>query len=248
MSLKKELASIRDNYVDELNTLITFFETIEKSLKRKLKKKKSVRWTDNDDGGPAEIIIDNSARQISDDPLSDAINIVLSDSFTQIRNLHYLSEMGLSYLVSFLEAILKDYLYQIFVHRPSSLKSENKITYKKVLSYRSMKVLVEEIATKEVEKLGYGSIDDAAEYYKEKFNINFTEYEDWDPIVEACFRRNLIIHNKGITNEIYCKRIGHKKRGEKLFVDIEYIKSLGENLIGFSEFCYISFTKVFKFS
>jgi len=246
MSLQKELTSIRDNYIDELKTLIAFYETIEKSLTRKLKKKKSVRWTENDDDGPTELIIDNSARQISNDPLSDAINIVLSDSFTQIRNLRYLSEMGLSYLVCFLEAMLKDYLHQVFVCRSSSLKSEHKITYKEVLSYTSIKAIVDGIAKKEVDKLGYGSIDNAANYYEAKFHINLAEYEGWDQIVEASYRRNLIIHNKGTTNEIYCKRIGHKKRGERLFVDIEYITSLGENLIGFSEFCYGSFIRVFK--
>lgn len=246
MSLKKELTSIRDKYIDEFRTLIDFFSAIEKSLTRKLNRKYSVQFEENEMEGPTFLKDNAGNRTTSNDPLSDAIRQVVLSVINPIRHKGYLSEMGLSYLISFQEVMLKDYLHQTFVSRPSSLKSGNNITYQEILSHTSIKAIVNGIAQKEVDQLGYGSIDAAAKYFKDKFNIDFSDYEGWDRIVEASYRRNLIIHNKGRTNNIYCKRIGHKKRGEQLFVNIEYITSLGENLIGFSEFCYGALVEKFK--
>jgi hypothetical protein len=244
MNLREELTLIRDKYIDELRMLISFFKTTDKSLTRKLNKKDSVSF---EVAGMEEMTdLIHGAAEGKNNPLLDAIDQVVLKAITPIKHKSYLYEMGLSYLISFQEAMLKDYLYQIFLSKKASLKSGNQITYQEVLSYKSIKALINGMAQKEVDKLGYGSIDDVAKYYKEKFNIDFLDYEGWDGIVEASFRRNLFIHNKGKTNNIYCKRIGHKKRGENLYVDIEYITSLGENLIAFSEFCYRSFVEKFN--
>lgn len=244
MNLKKELTLIRDKYMDELKMLIGFFKTTDKSLTMKLNKKYSVSF--QVDGMEEMDDLVHGASEREKKALSNAIEQVLLRVITPIKHKDYLYEMGLSYLISFQEAMLKDYLYQIFLSRKASLKSGTQITYQEALSYKSIKALVNGIAQKEVDKLGYGSIDDVAKYFKEKFNIDFLDYEGWDDIVEASFRRNLFIHNKGKTNDIYCKRIGHKKIGENLYVDLEYITSLGENLIAFSELCYKLFVEKFN--
>ena len=177
---------------------------------------------------------------------SDAVAKLIMHFAMPIKHSSFLTEMTLSYLISYQEAMLKDYLYGILINRKSALKCSNKITYEDVLNFTSMKPLIAHLAQKEVDLLGYGSIDDVAKYYNEKFNIDFTKFEKWTEIVEFNFRRNLIIHNKGVTNDQYCKRVGHKKKGVKLHVSIEYVVSVAESLLAFNEFCLASFVAKFK--
>jgi hypothetical protein len=99
---------------------------------------------------------------------------------------------------------------------------------------------------KEVEKLGHGSVDDISDYIKDKFNVSMNSFGKWESIVESTYRRNLVIHNKGITNETYCKRITGVELGKKLKLDIDYIENVANNLIKLSDFFSSTFIEKFK--
>ena len=77
---------------------------------------------------------------------------------------------------------------------------------------------------------------DVSNYFLDKFNINFNNFEKWDSVVEASLRRNLIIHNQSKTDNKYCEQTGHKKLGALLKTDIKYIKNTSNALIEFIKF------------
>ncbi len=255
MNLKKQLKSVKDQYEYELQQILEFAHTTEKSLTRKQKRKLNVKLEGEDQKELNRLI--DFLRDISDGTSkngqsislkSEAIGQLVTKFVVPMKHKNFLNDMTLSYLISYMEAMLKDYLNSILVCRKSALKSNNKITYDEVLSFNSMKTIIAFLAQKEIDQLGYSSIDDVSKYFREKFNIDFSEYQGWKNIVEASLRRNLVIHNKGITNEYYCTRIGYKKLGEKIKIDFDYIISVTENLISFVDFCYQAFLIKFKLS
>ena len=177
---------------------------------------------------------------------SDFLGELVKNFIIPMKHKGFLTEMTLSYLISYQEAMLKDYLYGILINKKSALKSSKKITYDEVLKFTSMKSLIANLAQKEVDQLGYGSIDDVEKYFKDKFNVQLSNFDGWDDLVESTFRRNLLIHNRGVTNDQYCKRIGYPKRKVKLDVDIDYVVNVAENIISFNDFCFELFKSKFK--
>lgn len=253
MNLKNDLAKTHSKYESDLNLILDFVNTTEKSLTRKQKRKPKVQFQEKDREELKKLI--TFLNEATDDELkgqrsisikSDALGKLINNMIVPIKHRDFLTEMTLSYLISYQEAMLKEYLYGVLFFRKDPLKSNNKITYNEIIGFKSIKALISYLAQKEVDQLGYGSIDDMANYFKEKFNIDFTIFDKWENIVEASFRRNLFIHNNGISNDKYCKRTGYKTKGQRLKIDVEYIVSVAKNLISFNDFCYESLKSKFK--
>ncbi|RKR72096.1 hypothetical protein [Marinobacter nauticus] len=254
MGLHDELKKTKSRYDGEIRQIKNFVNTTERSLTRKQRKKPKGKL-EEDDKKELERLSDFFNRMADDDVKNEKLTIkseMVSKLFVQvaipIKHKSFLTEMTLSYLVAHQEAMLKDYLHCILVNRKSLLKSKSSITYQDVLSYTSMKSLIAHLAQKEVDQLGFGSIDDVERYFSSKMNINLSNFEKWDDIVEASFRRNIFIHNKGVANEKYCKAVGVEKLGKRLSVDLDYVMSISDNLISFNEFCFNLFVEKFKLS
>jgi hypothetical protein len=253
MSLLEDLKGTRLQYKGELELILEFVNTTEKSLTRKQKRKPKVQLEKNDKDDLKKLVefLDESISSESKGKKSlslksEAVGKLINNFLVPMKHKSFLTEMTLSYLISYQEAMLKDYLFNILTNRKSSLKSKNKISYDEVLSFTSIKSLIVSLAQKEVDQLGYGSIDDVEKYFFERFNIKLSDFESWEDIVEASYRRNLVIHNKGRTNDLYCKRTGFQKRNVSIGVDIDYVSKVSENLIEFNEYCFKSFKAKFK--
>lgn len=253
MSLLEDLKNTNSQYKGELKLILDFVNTTEKSLTRKQNRKPKVTLDDSDKEDLNKLVdflkdvTSSESKEAKSISLkSGEIGKIINNFVVPMKHRDFLTEMTLSYLISYQEAMLKDYLFNILTNRKSSLKGNNKITYDEALNFASIKSLVVHLAKKEVDQLGYGSIDDVAKYFTDKFNVKFSDFDNWDEVVEASFRRNLVIHNKGITNEIYCKRTDFKKRNHRIGVDIDYVASVAENLIQFNEYCFNAFKTKFK--
>lgn len=152
--------------------------------------------------------------------------------------------MTLSYLVSHQEGFIKEYLRRIFTSCPLILKSRQKaISYEEICGFKSFKSIVSHLAEKEANSLGYANIDEVAKYFKERFGLNFEMFDGWPILREAAYRRNVIVHNRGITNDIYCTKIGYKKKNEKLNTDTDYVKDLANVLLRFINFSHQEMSK-----
>lgn len=68
------------------------------------------------------------------------------------------------------------------------------------------------------------------------FNLSFDEFTNWQILREATYRRNLIVHNSGITNDVYCCKTGFKEKNKHLKTDIDYVKKICLLLLEFINF------------
>ena len=58
------------------------------------------------------------------------------------------------------------------------------------------------------------------------FSIDVTGLSGFDIIREACYRRHIIVHNKGITDKKYCEKIPNSAIGARLSTDSEYVATV----------------------
>jgi hypothetical protein len=249
MSLQTELTKIREHYSSELSLIFDFVKTTEE----KLTTKQSVYHVDNISKNQKDELITFLKSVLNSDEEYVKVNFeehpighILKAVHISRKHKQFLTNMTLGYLISFQEALLKDYLYQILIHNKNSLKSNSKTTFDAILQFDSMEQLVKYLAKIEADSIGYGSIEDVAKYYESKFNIKLKYFANWKLIVEATYRRNLLIHNKNITNEIYCKLTGFDTVGVELENDIDYIQKVTESLLMFNIFCFESISSKFK--
>jgi len=163
-------------------------------------------------------------------------------SFLTLQYRRFLPEMALTYLVALQEAFVKEYLKLVLLFQkflPLLLSSDKKITYAEALDHPSITSLRKEIAQREVDELARISVDNMADYLKKRFHCSLEhDFADWAKVREASYRRNLIVHNRGITNKLYCEKTGHKKLGETLTTDATYVLTATDAIINFINFVH----------
>jgi len=169
---------------------------------------------------------------------SAAVGKLLLSFAKPIKQKSILAEMATIYIVTLLEAHLKNLLRLILVSRPQMLRSSRQFTAADLLAFKSRSQFVSFLADKDVDDLGYGSIDDISGTFEKKMNIDFSLFPEWRAIRELCYRRNLIVHNQSVTNSIFCKNTNHPKSGEKLDTGMNYIDERSDIVLKFSEFVF----------
>lgn len=156
----------------------------------------------------------------------------------QMQQRRFFAEMALVYLVTRLEAFLKDYFAEYLLQDPRRLRSSNTLTYEQALSFSSMTALKRGLADREAEKLGYGSIDDVAQAMEKRFSVRLSEFPNWTTVREMVYRRNLLVHNKGIVNDVYRSKMGYRGKEAVLKVDAEYLAASSSQLLEFFDFVH----------
>ncbi|MEZ8127498.1 hypothetical protein [Enterovibrio norvegicus] len=175
------------------------------------------------------------------------VNSLLIEVMPPLKHTGFLMDMTLSHLISYQEAMFKDFIYSVLVNKKETLKSKkSKLSYEVIIDFDSMQSLVAYLAKNEVDQLGHGSVDDISTYLDDKFGIDMKKLDFWNEVVEATYRRNIVVHNKGFTNDKYCNRMCYPKENKKLSMDTDYLISTTENLIKLCD--YISDSIVDKFN
>jgi len=225
MGLLINLGKNRDYFLGEVKMILDFIEEVGEFLSQK-GRKSNVKLVDVWDQQKGEL--KKELRRIP-----SVINMF------PYKYREFLSEMTLSYLISYQEAFIKECLRIILISRKSILKSKKKqLTYEEMCKFQSIKSLISHIAQKEVNELGRGSVDDISKYFDNQFDLSFEKFSNWQILREAAYRRNLIVHNKGITNDVYCFKTGYKKENERLKTDIDYVKNICIILLKFIDFLH----------
>lgn len=248
------LAETHSLYAGELNQILDFCKSTDTTLTRKQKRSPSVKLNDRDKADILRIrdFIDATADKKKGSTeqniliKSKAVSDLLMRFIIPMKHKGYLYEMALSYLVVHQESMLKDYLYGILVHRKEILRTEGQLSYQEALEVTSMKRLISLLAKREVDKLGYGGIDDADNYFEKRLGIKLSNFDMWATIVEASLRRNLFVHNKGVANKQYGQKTGLAKKGTKLSIDLDYVLDVGAAMQKFNDFCSREISKKLK--
>lgn len=168
--------------------------------------------------------------------VSSSVGKFVMQAVIPLKQRGFLADMALVYLVSQLEAFCKDYLFQVLIRHPVMLRSGASMAIDEIAKYKSITQLWRGVAEREVESLGYGSIDDVGIYFQKKLSIDVCSFKKWDEMREHVFRRNIIVHNKGRINETYKRKI--KGNHAHHSTDMEYVKKAASNILEFLEFIH----------
>ncbi len=153
-----------------------------------------------------------------------------------IKQRTFFSEMALVYLVSRLEAFLKDYLQAMLLQDPRRLRSSTQLTYEEALRYPSMPALRRALAEREAEALGYKSIDEVEKTLHKKFDVRLSNFPSWQSTREIVYRRNLLVHNRGVINDIYRSATGFRGKTKHLDTDMAYVQAASTTILEFIDF------------
>jgi len=137
-----------------------------------------------------------------------------------------LYSVALTHTIVVFESFLNDFLIAIFTYRPDTLKSESTATYKNILSFGSMKELIGYLATTKAKKFLDENIDEVVDKLKKDFNFDVSGFKQFNILREASYRRNIVVHNRGITDKDYCQKILGSQIGVTLSTDFQYIETL----------------------
>jgi len=130
--------------------------------------------------------------------------LLFTTIYKPIRYPELLYSVALTYTIVVFESFLDDFVIAIFTYRPDTLKSESTATYKNILSFGSMKELMGYLATTKAKKFLDGNIDVVVDNLKSEFNFDISGFKEFDILREASYRRNIVVHNRGITDKDYC--------------------------------------------
>lgn len=108
-----------------------------------------------------------------------------------------------NYLV-YLSSILRE----AFRCRPEILRSSEKIEYAEVLRFQTIEDLITHLAEKKVHDLSYKSVVDLEVFFQDHLGTPLVPAEQRDQLVTAVATRNIIVHNRGVRNKIYCSNVG----------------------------------------
>lgn len=250
MSLRKELSGIIGYYGAEVMIIHDFLDRMKEFVdpKQCMKKCKVANFS-KDEAKEFKTLIESDAFKVKGGP-KGGVTVTLDTDlmadkyveavFSLIAPVKYekiVAEMSLSYLITYQEAYIKDYMRTLLISRKELMKSEKKTaSYETLCDINSIDDLFQRLADEEVNRLGT-SIDSYAQYYKNQpFKLRLEDFSDYEKLQEANYRRHLIVHNQSVTNETYCRATGYKKQGEKLKTTISYTNRISLVLIDFFEF------------
>ena len=244
IKLKSELEAIKIKFNLELDLIRRFTTHVGNFIKRE-PYEPEYRPTDEDVKYLREVFNSVGKEGKMEYPIeitvpvkSEGVYEILLSAFSDSRFSSFFSEMILSYAVAHQEAFIKDAIYTVLVNRRNLLKDKGTITHEKLLSYENLDDIVKELAKKQSDSLGYGNIvDDAKDYFLKKFNVKLDSFSHWEKLRESVFRRNLIIHNRGVINDKYIKATNYSGEFKKLDTDIQYVIDAIDRIRNFVGFC-----------
>lgn len=245
MTLATNLGRVREQFVQEANIIKEFISATDKSLAGRMKHPR--RLPSPEEARESRKLIKFLQRFLdgkirNEESLSiksKTIGAWLHRFATYGTKRRFLSEMALVYVIALQEAFLKEYLKTVLVSRKWLLKSGKTITFEEICDFGSVASLNRYLAEKKVEDVFHENIDDLAKYLEERFGLSFdSDLPGWPLIREANYRRNLIIHNRGITNKRYCLKTGHKEIGQRLNTDVGYVLGVASATIDFINFVH----------
>jgi hypothetical protein len=124
---------------------------------------------------------------------------------------------------------LSEILFEIFVQRPETLRSTDKVELSEVLRHKTLEDFVRAAAERRVDQLAYQSFGDLRAFFIERFKLELVT--DISAAIEAIELRNISTHNRCIINNRYCVRTGSDtsnigKTRDIVLKDLEAVSAL----------------------
>lgn len=121
---------------------------------------------------------------------------------------------GIVKLTTIIESMLSELLNLVFLKYPQKISDKNLILTSKVFEFESLYELQEYVFKKILNDLAYKSPEDFIKEFKNYTGVDLSLSEAYSHYMEVKACRDLIIHNKGIINEIYLRKTKTLARGQ----------------------------------
>jgi len=134
----------------------------------------------------------------------------------------FLAQTILSRGVDVFLTYLSELLEAIFQYRPEMLKESGEISVAEVLQHSTMEEFVKQLIERRVHSLSYKSLSDLDSHLLKTTGLQlFEDTPTRDRMVMLVEIRNIIAHNYGVINKIFCSRVpGYASQlGDKIVLD-----------------------------
>jgi hypothetical protein len=156
---------------------------------------------------------------------SPMANLVYDEILMPLYHVKFIREMGLVFLIVEFENYLKENLNLVFTKEPNMLASSKKtITLEELVKSKDLDSVRKKLVEKEINEIINQDIVDINEYFIKKIGIDLSEQIPWNDFKERFYRRNLIIHNSGLPNNIYREKTGYSQETKHLDISKEYLE------------------------
>jgi hypothetical protein len=127
--------------------------------------------------------------------------------------LRLVSEMTLTRSTDNFLAYVSELLGLIFVTRPQTLRSSEKVEVEEVLQCSTMDELIRSLAEQKVDRLAYKGMRDLAADLSSRHHFRLFETDsDLSRAAYIIECRNSVVHNRGVVNKTFIRRTGSKLR------------------------------------
>jgi hypothetical protein len=171
----------------------------------------------------------NVEKILKNETESDIIPYMVEDKLMQSIPVSFqfdvfIREMSLVYLIAEFESFLANILRDTFNAKPQALASAKKcLTNEEVVKSINIKEIKNAVIEREIAETLRLDIGDIGQYFEQKLKINISTLPKWILIKERFYRRNLLLHNSSIINDIYRQKTGYKGSTIRIIVSEEYL-------------------------
>jgi hypothetical protein len=103
---------------------------------------------------------------------------------------------------------MSELLAEILDQRPEVLRSSEKVPVDEVLSYPSKEAFIKALAEKRVNNWNSDGVKKISEKFRENMSFElFNSHEQLSRVVEAVAIRNAIVHNRGVVDREFLRRV-----------------------------------------
>ena len=115
----------------------------------------------------------------------------------------------------------------VFRAKPETMRSNHTVKTSEVLQHPTMSDFVDYLAEDTVHRLSYQGFGDLNDWTAERIGFPLVvEGEELKRIVRIVEWRNLLVHNRGVVNKVFVRRIGREyQEGERLDLSVQSMTS-----------------------
>jgi hypothetical protein len=158
----------------------------------------------------------------------------------------FIRDMSLVYLIAEFDSFLANILRDTFKARPEAYASTKKcLTNEELLKSDNIENIKNAVIEMEIAEALRLDIEDLGKYFEDKFKVKINKLPKWTSFKERFYRRNIIVHNSGIINDVYRQKTGYKGCSERLIVSEEYLSESIDLFRAFGRNIMIKFHRKF---
>jgi hypothetical protein len=170
-----------------------------------------------EEGGTLEYKLDDGAEEIATNYFINGL--LLPDKYNE-----FLRNMSLVYVIVEFEAFLQSVLETTFNQKPQILRTCDKnLHFGDLLNCEDLGAAKKEIIDKEIYEIINSGIVSTGKYFDKVLVLKIQEYVNWTEFIERFYRRNILVHNRGMVNKEYRKATGYSGKMEYMKVTGRYL-------------------------